>query len=288
MKRCRYVALLVLCALPLCALASDDLVRVEVLVFKYSNGQSDAWPVERLEDFSALPDPHRRALLAGWTARYREDLNEAAEAGDDPWSAADPANAESAADQRPQLPEQQGTQTPAVRPLAEDPRGPVWPERFVHEPRLSGPMQRAHDRLASSSGHEILSVTSWLQPLDRRSPSPAVRIRDDTPVSIAWLSPPSAPFAIDRVLTQPDQILESIYRLDGSVRIRQRQFRHADLNLVWSQRQALQPMPPADAVDFEVHRMRLSRPIQLGRLEYFDSAWLGVLILVEPWQPPEP
>lgn len=271
-------------------------MRVEVLVFKYSNGQADAWPVDRLEDFSALPDPRRRALLAAWTARYREYDDE----GDAPEALPPERREEPSPDldlTHWSLPEAAPSGEPpvsapaaaVVRTLGEDPHGPVWPERFVQQGSLSSGMQRAHDRLRNSPNHEVLSATSWLQTLDRRSTPPAVRVRDDSPLSVAWLNPPVAPFSIDDALTHPLQMPESVYRLDGSVRIRQRQFRHADLNLVWSQRQRQAiTVAPTDTARYEIHRMQLSRPIQLGRMEYFDSAWLGVLILVEPWQPPAP
>ena len=302
----RFCCLGLLCALvlPLTAVAADDLVRVEILVFKYTNGQSDAWPVDRLEDFSALPDPRRRALLAAWTARYRElvDEEDAPEAlPQEQWDQASPdlePNLDLAPDPTDSsLPEgllfadplPSAPAAAAVRPINDALHGPVWPELLVQQPGLSSSMQRAYNRLRNSPNHEVLSATNWLQVLDRGTPSPAVRVRDDSPLSVAWLNPPAAPFSIDETLTHPLQMPESIYRLDGSVRIRQRQFRHADLDLIWSQRrpQALM-IAPTDSAAYEIHRMRLSRPIQLGRMEYFDSPWLGVLILVEPWQPPAP
>lgn len=282
MKPLRTVALLALIALPLHLGAADELVRVEVLVFKHANGQSDRWPAQRLEDFSALPDPRQRALLAAWTARQlaspEADRNEAAGADHSAEDLPEPG------EDSPTIPPR-----PTVAPLAAEGLGPTWPAQFVHEDRLSANMQRAFERLQSSPTHEVLSVTTWLQPLDRRRTAPAVRVRDDTPVAVTWLEPVSLPFSIDTGLTTPERLPQSIYRLDGSVRIRQRQFRHADLDLIWSERRPQQPLAaPAAGAEFEIHRMRLSRPIQLGRVEYFDSPWLGVLMLVEPWQAPLP
>jgi hypothetical protein len=148
-------------------------------------------------------------------------------------------------------------------------------------------MQRALGRLQASPDHEVLSVTNWLQPLARRNAAPAVRVRDETPVSVAWMTLPTLPFSIDPGVTEPERLPSSIYRLDGSVRIRQRQFRHAELNLFWNERAPRTgPTAPSQIGGFEMHRLHQSRPIQLGRLEYFDSPWLSVLILVEPWQEP--
>lgn len=285
-KRCRLLLILCLITLPLYTLAADDLVRVEVLVFQYNNGQPDAWPVVRLEDFSALPDPRQRALLAAWTARYRDpdEIDEGADAGLDDWPGLE-TDAQFGFD----APSASDTEAVArVVAMEQDHRGPVWPELFVHDTQLSATMRRARDRLDNSPAHEILSVTTWLQPLERRSPAPAVRVRDDSPISLAWLSPDPIPYRIDPELNAPERLPSGIFRLDGSVRIRQRQFRHAELNLVWSERFGAPPgIAAADADQFVIHRLQQSRPIQLGRLEYFDSPWIGALILVEPWQPSE-
>lgn len=254
--------------LPLPAALAEDLVRVEVLVFKHSHGQADRWPVDQLDDFSALIDPRARARLAGWSARPMVSM--AADAGTE-----------------------DGPQVPAA-PIASVASaginagsGPEWPLRFVHDDQLSTNMQRALDRLRASADHELLSVTSWLQPLDRRRTAPAVRIRDDHPIQVDWRRPATTLLPFTSTLAPPEQVLPSIYRLDGSVRIRQRQFRHAELNLVWAESRAqAAPGTFVGTSDFEIHRLRQSRPIQLGRIEYFDSPWIGALILVEAWRPP--
>lgn len=267
MKPVSAIALLLLILLPLQPAVAEDLVRVEVLVFKHNSGQSDRWPVDQLDNFSALMDPRERARLAAWSAR--------------PVGVPGIGN---------DAEENSGPTTPAIipAPLAHDGRGPVWPERYVHDEQLSPNMQRALDRLRGSASYEVLSVTTWLQPLDRRRTAPAVRVRDDKPISIDWIRPNSQNLSLGSGVTLPDQAPPSIYRLDGSVRIRQRQFRHAELHLVWSESRAQAATGAfAGTADFEVHRLRQSRPIQFGRIEYFDSPWLGALILVEPWRAPQ-
>lgn len=270
MKSARILSLGLLLLLPPTAALADDLVRVEVLVFKHSNGQSDRWPVNQLDDFTALIDPRERARLAAWSARPAVSL--------------DPAESSEGTGQILAVP------SPAApSPLGHEGRGPEWPLRFVHDEQLSPNMQRALDRLQASASYEVLSVTSWLQPLNRRRASPAVRIRDDRPINADWMRPASPPLSFGSNLAAVDQSPPANYRLDGSVRIRQRQFRHAELNLVWSESRA-QAAPGAflGASDFEIHQLRQSRPIQLGRIEYFDSNWLGALILVEAWRPLRP
>ncbi|MGY6554514.1 MAG: CsiV family protein [Wenzhouxiangella sp.] len=254
--------------LPPQVVLAEDLIRVEVLVFKHGNGQADRWPVDQLDDFSALLDPRERARLASWSARPPGLTEPSTDADADRQASASPT-------------------ATALSAGAHDGRSPEWPLRFVHDDQLSTNMQRALDRLRASANHEVLSVTSWLQPLDRRRTSPAVRIRDDRPIQVDWQRPTNTALGFAGALAAPEQMPPSIYRLDGSVRIRQRQFRHAELNLVWAESRAqAAPGAFASTSEFEVHRLRQSRPIQFGRIEYFDSPWIGALILVETWRAP--
>lgn len=253
MRPVRTIALILLLVVAPQALLAQDLVRVEVLVFKYANGQSDRWPADEVEDFSALIDPRERARLAA--AAMDADANPQGSS-----TSTSPAEA---------------TQASAVA------------EPYVHDGQLSANMQRALNRLNASAAHEVLSVTTWLQALDRRRAAPPIRVRGDSPLRIEQARDEVPAFSLETGLNLVQQAPPPVYRLDGSVRIRQRQFRHAELNLVWTDSRveaAAGSFLGTD--DFEIHRLRQSRPIQLGRIEYFDSAFLGALILVEPWQPP--
>lgn len=279
------VLILLLCA----SAAADELVRVEVLVFSHQGGQSDRWPASELSDFSALVDPRTQALLADWSARPLSPEEQASRpAAPDALGEAETRVFGDAAS--PPLEPAGGRRSdepPSLTAYSQESSGPAWPEPFVHDDTLSATMQRALGRLRSSDGHQVLSVTTWLQPLTRQTVSPPVRVRDDSPLSVAWLQSPSVEFQLANGVLGPALLPEARYRLDGSVRVRQRQFRHVDLDLIWSEPVSSARSETAlEAAAFELHRLRQSRPIQLGRLEYFDSAWLGVLILVETWERP--
>ena len=77
------------------------------------------------------------------------------------------------------------------------------------------------------------------------------------------------------------------YRLDGTIRLRERQFMHADVDLGWRVRErvgpAAWPLLTADA-EFSVHRLDQSRTIRSDRFEYFDSDWLGLLLRVSRYE----
>lgn len=289
MKNAIPAALSILIMLLCASAAADDLVRVEVLVFKHQGGQSDRWPASQLSDFSALIDPRTQALLADWSARPLSPEEQASRSA----APDSPSEVETRvfgdAVSMPLEPEADrlAEQPPSLTAYSQESSGPAWPELFVHDDTLSATMQRALGRLRSSAGHQVLSVTTWLQPLSRQAASPSVRVRDDSPLSVAWLQSPSVEFQLENGVLGPALLPEARYRLDGSVRVRQRQFRHVDLDLIWSDPVAsAHPETGLEAAAFELHRLRQSRPIQLGRLEYFDSAWLGVLILVETWERP--
>lgn len=262
---------------------AEQIYRVEVLVFTHQAGTSDRWPEQVLRDFSALPDPLHRAALAAWTAR-RAALE--APAGSDPEVPDQPLALDPGSSSGPASRSGAATSSPSVRRAEGD--LPLWPEFFMELGELSTGMQRAAGRISASAGHELLASLSWLQPLDRRTSAAAVRIHDQTPLELAWLAPNASEYQLDSMIIGPRPVPTAHYRLDGSFRLRQRQFRHVELDLVWRE-------PVFDRVSltgdeperFQIHRLQQSRPIQLGRLEYFDSAWLGVLVLVERWERPD-
>lgn len=262
---------------------AEEIYRIEVLVFTHQGGTPDRWPESDLRDFSALPDPLQRAALAAWTARpvdgiaVQSDSRETIEFPDvlstEPRASGQEAAAGAA---------------PAELSIHRD-RGhvPLWPEFFMDLGELSSNMQRAASRLDSSTDHEVLVRLSWLQTLDRRASATAVRIHDQMPLELSWLEPEPSDFVLGNAIIGPSQAPLAHYRLDGSLRLRQRQFRHIELDLVWRE-PVFNQMPQAgtESARFMIHPLQQSRPIQLGRLEYFDSAWLGVLVLVERWERP--
>ena len=105
-----------------------------------------------------------------------------------------------------------------------------------------------------------------------------------------------APSALPRHLSH--------YRLDGTVRLRRARFLHIDLDVVYRQPMtdpAAQPVIPfalAGSVTragepigppkYEVQWLKQSRQVRTGRMEYFDSPWLGVLVRVSEIEPVDP
>lgn len=96
----------------------------------------------------------------------------------------------------------------------------------------------------------------------------------------------------------------SHYRLDGTVQLRRARFLHIDLDVVYRQplvepaAQAVIPFPIAGSVTsagepigpprYEVQWLKQSRQVRTGRMEYFDSPWLGVLVWVSEIEPVDP
>lgn len=175
------------------------------------------------------------------------------------------------------------------------PELPVWPEPFLALDTLSQRMRNARDRIERSPDYDLLAWRGWHQPLSAdRSPT-RVRIHDDRILRGDWieLTPTGIP-ALEMVDEAGTDAVtpEWHYRLDGGIRLRQRQFMHLDVDLHWrvpapSRSDAVFTPGPVrpEAQRFEVHRLTQSRTVRPDRLEYFDSAWLGVLVLIEELEP---
>jgi hypothetical protein len=264
--------------------------RVEVIVLTHTSGRSDGRLVPEIDDYTDLIDP---------LARVREAAN-----SDDHEESADRDKdlIENDPEQALLLIEALSTLEQPQPDPADEFDGPVYPETFINLPELSQTMANAWRRLDDSGEFQARTWRAWYQPLSRARLSPLVRIHDDRIVKLDWLrldalglpviSPGRAtmPAAVDHILPTAD------YRLDGSVRLRMRQFMHFELDLAWREPSSHDPAPGFSPLadeflpqaGFYQHRLVQSRTIRPGRLEYFDSGWLGVLVLVEPWEPPEP
>ena len=266
------------------------MVRVEIIVFHHSDGNPDRWPRAHTEQFSGYPDPLDLARLSAWTARLLPDRAETDIDVDGnlfPPGPYSPAHLAALADS----PEVQPG--PVARVYSPYTQTPVWPDHYVGQTRHSQTMQRALDRLQSSDLHKVLAATSWFQPLDRQTPASPVRIRGHQALRIDWTTTRPDGFRAEGPIELPPSTPHVAYRLDGTLHLRQRQFRHAEVDLFWVEVTDRpdgngEGIESADDKRFLIHRLHQSRPVRLGRLEYFDSAWLGALILVEEWERPEP
>ncbi|WP_376690976.1 CsiV family protein [Wenzhouxiangella sp. EGI_FJ10409] len=270
------IATLTVCApaLPLFAQSNGEeatekaFYRVEAIVFTHASGQSDDWPI-------TAPADHTDAIDPAWRAFARDGRLE--RAGEEA-SASDSELA---------------TALNIVDTLAQLERGDrdlgsalLYPEPWLALDEFSETMQQARDRLERSGAYRVRAALAWHQGLDRAAQRQAVRIHDDQILKAEWieLAPTGRPLRNGRPVRNVSELVPAFhYRLDGSIRLRQRQFMHADIELHWRAGErvgpAAWPLPGLDA-DYAVHRLAQSRTIRAERIEYFDSDWLGLLLRV--------
>lgn len=277
--------------------------RVELIVFAHVDGRSDRLPRPEPVDFTGLLDPlllattHQAADAAAGALERRLAI-----------TAPDPT------DVRP-LPYLE-SETARIEPI---------PPAFTALNNLSPAMQRTLDRLLGSGDHEVMLTRSWTQTAERQRSTPDLRLHDRSIVATSSPRRAVAPPWIPIELRVPVDVAEDgtvrfqrlfrprpprleIYRIDGSARLRRRQFLHLELDLFWQQRDPglpgsarrelastipaspSSPNAPAEPRDWLIHRMTQSRVIEPGRFEYFDSSRFGVLALVHRFEQvvPEP
>jgi len=266
--------------------------RIEVIVFGNTGGGSDRRAAPAPADFTDRLDPllvtaavqAARRQLAG-LARFLP----VAEMRDAP-----------------------GENTPYLK-TSEETLRPI-PPLYAALGELSSPVQRALDRLSADPAYEPIVARAWMQLAPPQRHTAAVRLHDAGVVET--LEPASAAGAVPvaRVLPfgpliDPPPPAAAIYRLDGTVRLRRRRFLHLDLDLVWQTPTNAASDTPADAdaqvaattdatatsgaasrpdrrdaMQWELHRLRQSRVVRPGRLEYFDSSLFGVLVRIERFE----
>ena len=253
-----------------------ELYRVEVIVFTHESGQPDRHRAERIERIRDAVDPRERARQA---ALKGED-----DASDDPDEGADDDTRSALAllEALDALEHDAVDGEPAQSPTP-------MPETFLALDELTATMADARRRLEASDRYRVRASLAWLQPLSRGQSAPRIRLHDEAIVDIDWLAggafglPGQRRSGEDNAFRSP----AVDYRLDGTVRLSQRQFRHFSVDLYWreSERPALGPMDPGFLAQrrFEQHHLVQSRRVRAERLEYFDSSWLGVLVYFEPW-----
>lgn len=246
--------------------------RVEVIIFTHAGGNPDAWPVRDPADHADAVDP-------AWNTYIGQRKSGRADSG----ARTSTSELEAALN--------------VVDTIASLERGEenlaetlLYPEPWLSLNKLSGPMAQARSRLERSGAFRVRASLAWHQPLDR-SIRTAVRIHDDEPVAAEWVTLGAGGRLLRNgrpVRTAEDLMPDVHYRLDGTIRLRQRQFMHADVTVDWREPQQIgpsawpvRPMNP----ELEVHKLEQSRAIRAGRYEYFDSEWLGVLLRVTPYQP---
>ncbi len=255
----------------LCAQSNEDeknFYRVEALVFTHAGGQSDAW----LLDNPTLPanaiDPARRAFVR------KQQLERAEEE-----SSVSGSNLSAAMNVVDAIAELESGEQALGKAL-------FYPDPWLALDELSEPMQQASNRLERSGAYRVHATLAWHQGLDRSTQRQAVRIHDDHVLEVDWikLTPTGRLVRDDRPVREASHLApEFVFRLDGTIRLRKRQFMHADVDLAWRVPERVGPAawPTLDAdAAFSAHRLDQSRTIRSDRFEYFDSGWLGLLLRV--------
>lgn len=246
--------------------------RVELVVFTHTDGEFDAWPV----DTPAAPPAN--AHDPEWQ-RFAREQSETEDDASDTSTGADLRSALDVVEAIERL-----ENGPATLPELL-----VRPDPWLAVDRLSEPMQQALDRLQNSPRYRVEQWLGWYQPLEPGRTG-TVRVHDDRPLAADWvvLTPHGGLQRDGRLVTEAEQLFPDFrFRLDGTVRLRQRQFMHAEVSLYWHAPQTTGPLgllTTDPAADLSRHHLQQSRTIRPDRLEYFDSPWLGVLLRVTPWE----
>lgn len=258
--------------------------RVELVVFRHADGVSDDRRSEAPEDYTGLPNPIVVARAGEIAELALNVLDEAV-----------PVDA---------TPEPAGDAAPFLRAAVDDGEEIVRPVPPMYAARagLSAEMARALGRLEDSAAFEPLVSQAWFQPAEPGRRTAPIRIHDGTVVDRIEPQGAGRPLFFPDVLiprveipAEPDgrfrprmQMVplfgappppRNVYRLDGRARLRRGQFLHLDLELVWQMPEQAQRFEAAPA-GWRLHRLVQSRVVRPGRLEYFDSALIGVLARV--------
>lgn len=281
--------------------------RVEAIVFLHEDGLSDRVRAAEPADFRGALAPTLVDRAVG-AARFMLDHARRA-LGLEPDPAQAPATAPVAAT------------TPAAEPphlVNEDERVEPVPWPYTARNELSAPMQRALERLQGADAYRPLAWQAWFQQAEPFRRTAAVRLHGDE--VIAEIKPPTVaealPFFPDALSVPvaggpdepprmvplfPPRPAMPLFRLDGQIRLFHRQFLHAAPTLVWHDPVtglASVPDGPAEpdpaGTGWLLHRLEQSRVVEPGRVEYFDSSLIGVLLRITEFEhvvpppPPEP
>lgn len=229
-------------------LAESGAYRVEVIVFRNLNVAAEPVVTGELRSFSTFPDPQQ----------YRQTGDSAAEAA-----------------------------------AVEDPAA-ATPSNLPDELRVPGEKGSAMDdawrRLRSSQTYQPLVYAAWEQ--NRVDYYPPMRIHDDQAIDTR-LRPPTKILVADLAAADPLAAYRStFYQLDGSLQLRRSRFLHLSLDLEYREKDAREAfaaaMPAgqafpgvADTADvYRAYALLQNRQVNTGEMQYFDTPFLGALVMV--------
>jgi len=255
MKRLLPLILLFLCS---ATLAESGAYRVEVIVFRNLAVISEAAEIEELRSFSHFPNLEETKTPA--------DLSE-----------------------------EPGTESPEVLPddLPEPARSDL-PDDLRVVTQKGAEMADAWRRLRSSKNYRPLTYSAWEQ--NRTDYYPAMRIHDQNIID-SQLRPLTNIVVADLAAEDPLAAYRSVfYQLDGGVQLRRSRFLHLFLDLEYREvkpqsvrtpgltdgaiTQVKPAVEPENSIDYNVFALKQNRQIRTRRIQYFDTPYFGVLVLV--------
>lgn len=255
--------------------------RVDVIVFSHLGGASDQRHSPEVSDFGEYLDPLANARAAAWMPPIEpEEISISEQARLDALETIDQLRA---------------LENPDQRPAGEFRGGPVFPTPWLGLDGMSSIMVRAWQRLEASERHQPLVWRSWHQALESGERGRWIRLRGGRLLGLDWLNQEVAdPQYLAPFESGPYPFLlpRTRHQLDGVIRLRQRQFMHVDLDLIWQT--PIEATPSPLAADWyrpggvDRHPLEQSRSIRTDRVEYFDSSLLGILVRVEESEGPRP
>jgi len=265
MKRLLPLLLLFLCS---AAMAESGAYHVEVIVFRNLAEMAEADEVNELRSFSHLPS--------------LEEIVPPVELPDQ------------LVEEPVAVPPEQPVAVPLeeqVEDLSEPIRDDLPDElRVIIQKGVQ--MDAVWRRLRSSKNYRPLLYSAWEQ--NRVDYYPPMRIHDQVLID-TQLRPPTHIMVADLLAEDPlAAYRSSFYQLDGSVQLRRSRFLHLFLDLEYreqkppiSAEQAFFAVSADQAEDendtaYRVFALKQNRQIRTRQVQYFDTPYFGVLVLVSP------
>jgi hypothetical protein len=135
-------------------------------------------------------------------------------------------------------------------------------------------------RLRSSSNYQPLVHVAWQQ--NRTDYYPPMRIHDQQIID-TQLRPPTHIMIADLAAEDPLAAYRStFFQLDGSLQLRRSRFLHLFLDLEYRQEelQAGIGSMTDSSVNHGIFTLKQNRQIRTGRMQYFDTPFMGALVFV--------
>ncbi len=245
------------------ALAESGAYRVEVIIFRNLDVIAETSPTEELRSYSQFPSLEEATLPKA-------------------------------------PPEGHVGELPGYAPgdLIEVLRTNLPDDLYVNEQKGTS-MDGVWRRLRSSQGYRPLMYASWDQ--NRTDYYPPMRIHNQQVID-TQLRPPTNIVVADLAANDPLAAYRStFYQLDGTVQLRRSRFLHLFLDLEYREKNSVAPVEQVaigsnesqaevqkddgNKIEHGVFSLKQNRQVRTGRMQYFDTPYFGVLVLVSAIKP---